>query len=93
MFKRKLFPAALGLWIGFSGAGRGQEGPASAPSSESIREPGRLTPPSATPMASPSSSQNQRMAEAIADHLQRSGRLRGYRVDIRYAEGHVELSG
>jgi hypothetical protein len=33
------------------------------------------------------------MAEAIADHLQRSGRLRGYRVDIRYAEGHVELSG
>jgi hypothetical protein len=92
VFKRKLFPAALGLWIGFSGgAGRGQEGPLAAPLPESVREPGRLVLAPGAAVAAPS--QNQRMAEAIADHLQRSGRLRGYRVDIRCADGNVELSG
>src|SRR5205823_14695276 len=38
-------------------------------------------------------SQNQRTADAIADYLQRSGRLRGYHVNIRCSEGAVELAG
>jgi len=92
---RKLCPAALGLWIGFSGGtSQGQDRPA-VPTPLSVdlaQEPGRLIIPS--PVLSPSDpSINQQMADSIAERLQRSGRLRGYRVDIRFVDGIAELSG
>jgi len=92
VFPRKLIPTALGLWIGFStGTGRGQDGPASP--TAGVPEPGRLALVPDMPQTGPVATQNQRMADAIAERLQRSGQLRGYRVDIRFTDGLAELSG
>src|SRR5439155_11840961 len=81
--------------VGFSGGvSRGQEGPA-APANPpiTIHEPGQLplipTPAPAVAVA-PS---NQQTADAIAERLHKSGRLQGYRIDIRFADGAAELSG
>ncbi len=88
---RKLFPAALGLWMGWaSGACQGQEESGVAPV-RAPQEPRRLVLIPGAADAAPSF--NQQTAETIAECLQRSGRLRGYRVDIRFADGVAELSG
>ena len=96
MLVRKLIPAVLGVWLGFSAAGRGQEGPAAVsqnPTAAPNREPGKLplVPHQIPDAAAPTL--NQRMADAIAERLQLSGRLRGYHVEIRFSNGLVELSG
>jgi hypothetical protein len=95
VFLRKLCPTALGVWIGVAGgASQGQERP-SDPQFPIVtgQEPGHLS--LAPSVAKDASAQfpNQRMADAIAERLHSSGSLRGYRVDIRFAEGVAELSG
>jgi BON domain len=95
VFNRKLMPTALGLLLGFnSGAGFAQESGAGLPvASDNIKEPGHLAlvPGAAQPNQDPT--YNQRMADAIALRLHQSGQLRGYRVDIHFADGVAELSG
>jgi hypothetical protein len=54
------------------------------------QEPARFGP---APPARPQVSANQRAADAIAEHLRQSGRLRHYRIDVVYQDGTAELSG
>lgn len=92
MFVRKIIPAALGLWVGVaSGTGRAQEVPAVSLPAAVVPEPAQLVLPPVDSAAI--GSLNQRMADGIAERLQRSGRLRGYRIDVAFADGLVELSG
>jgi hypothetical protein len=89
VFLRKSYPAALALYLGFAGgASRGQEVPAIAAPSEN-REPSRL----AVSKAENLPSSNQHIAEQIAERLRTSGRMQGYRIDIRFEDGMVELTG
>ena len=95
MFLRKLCPAALGVWIGVAGgASQGQERPRDSQFPiVAGHEPGHLN---LTPSAAKDASDpfpNQRIADAIAERLQSSGSLRGYRVDIRFEGGVAEVSG
>jgi BON domain len=66
---RRILPAALGLWAGVIGSGRAQEAPAA-------QEPNRLgiaAPAQAAP--APTLTQNQRLANAIADALRQTGKV------------------
>ncbi len=92
---RKLCPAALGLCIGVGGGtSQGQEGPRDVHLPiPSVAEPGHLILEPSQAKINSEQSQNQRMADAIAERLHASGRLHGYRVDIRFEAGVAELTG
>jgi hypothetical protein len=76
------------LYVGFGGGiSRGEEVPAQAPAES--REPSRL----AVSQAENLPTSNQHLAEQIAERLRHSGRLQGYRIDIRFEDGLVELTG
>ena len=95
MLLRKVCPAALGLCIGVGGGmSRGQEGPRDAQLPiPTVAEPGHLALEPGSAKITSEQSQNQRMADAIAERLHASGRLHGYRVDIRFEAGVAELTG
>jgi hypothetical protein len=80
VFYRKLMPAALGFCLGLNTGAFAQEG----------NVPGPLV---LAPSARVDPAYNQRMADAIALRLSQSGQLRGYRVDITFADEVAELSG
>jgi hypothetical protein len=92
---RKLCPAALGLCLSVSGGmSQGQEGPRDVPLPiPTVQEPGHLIIEPGPAKIISEQSKNQQMADAIAERLHTSGRLQGYRVDIRFAAGVAELSG
>ena len=95
MLLRKLGPAALGLCISVgAGASQGQENPRDVQVPiPTVQEPGHLIIEPSPAKITSEQSQNQHMADAIAERLHTSGRLQGYRVDIRFAAGVAELSG
>ena len=73
--------ATLGLVLAHSPAGWAAE----------PGQPARMGPlPS---VALSSASDNQKMADAIAEQLRQSGQLRRYTIDIAYRDGTVELKG
>jgi BON domain-containing protein len=92
---RTLCPAALGLCIGVGGGMiQGQEGPRDVTLPIPIvPEPGHLVLEPGPAKVNSEQSQNQHMADAIAERLHTSGRLNGYRVDIRFEGGAAELTG
>jgi hypothetical protein len=60
------------------------------------QEPGRFgvdRRADAPPLAMPAVSVNQRAADAIAEHLRQSGRLRNYTVAVAFHNGTAELTG
>jgi hypothetical protein len=56
-------------------------------------EPGRLGVAGPALPAVTGASANQQVADAIAARLRQSGRLRGYAIDITFADGTAQLSG
>jgi hypothetical protein len=56
-------------------------------------QPARIGPLPGAALPAASVSDNQKMADAIAEHLRQSGQLRRYSIDIAYHDGAVELSG
>jgi hypothetical protein len=87
-------PAAIAAWISLTGAAVAQKADTSPLQSNApTSEPGRLALEPAADLATTAATTNQRVADAIAERLQRSGQLRGYRVDIRFSAGVAELHG
>jgi BON domain len=76
---RSLLAVAAGLWITLPL-------PAQEPTRLNI-DPG----PALTPHLGPAV--NQKLAEAIAEHLRQSGRLRHYAIDVVFQDGTADLTG
>jgi len=96
VFARRLFIAAVILSLGYAVATRDQTAAGQDASRQDASRQDATVPVQQQPTLAKPPSQaavNQRMADAIALRLQLSGTLRGYRVDIRYADGVAELSG
>lgn len=89
---RKMLAAALGLWIGPLSATYPVEPSAPVTASRSALEPGRLQSEKMAPAPVPLSA-NQRTANAVAQALKTSGRLRHYSVDVHVRDGVATLSG
>jgi hypothetical protein len=86
---RWLLAVAFGLGIISFTQGSAQAQDAPSPANSGLgAEPPRLS------LANPEVlSPNQQVANAIADHLRRSGRLRHYRISITFLSGVAELTG
>ena len=75
---RLVLVIAAGVWMAVPGG---------------AEEPARLQVQSGTAVTPVDSTINQKLADAIADHLRQSGLLHHYAVQITYQEGTVELTG
>jgi hypothetical protein len=57
------------------------------------QEPARLQVPSGPTLTPWESPLNQKLADAIAEHLRQSGQLHHYAIQVSFQEGTVELTG
>jgi BON domain len=94
----KVLAATVGLWAAQSLSGvaspPSETEVVNSPASRQADEPSRLNLAPAQPVKAPEPvSANQQLANAIASHLQLSGNLKGFNIDIRADNGVVELTG